>query len=98
MDTYDNEMVKCKAFGHAWDVSAPDLRFTPKQQSSRQSPARCERCHTKRFQWLGWDGKVIAGWYEYAEAYKKINMTKQEAKLYLLDFDKPRVTRRRRTA
>jgi hypothetical protein len=74
----------CRAFGHAWDEGAPDIRFTAR--NGHQQAARCERCATRRYQWLDWEGKPIAKWYEYEDNYSTvIPLTRAQAKIWLID-------------
>jgi hypothetical protein len=90
------DLVMCRAFRHAWDADAPDIRF--RNKSAQQQAARCVRCGTKRFQWLSWEGKAIACWYEYSENYDSLRgLTPSQAKIWIIDHDKS-ATRKRVTA
>jgi len=89
-------LVLCRAFGHAWDTAAPDLRFA-RPSSGHSQPARCDRCTSFRFQWLGWDGKPVSTWYDLTDAYLEVarSLTRGEAKVWLIEHQ-PR--RRREVA
>jgi hypothetical protein len=91
------EHVVCRAFRHAWDTAAPDLRFKNRPNSLSQD-ARCERCGSIRHQWLDWQGIPMATWYDLEEEYAKVAvaMSPGDAKLWLINEKKP--ARRRRLA
>jgi hypothetical protein len=93
----DRQLIRCRAFLHAWDEGVTDLRYK-RPPTGHSQPARCERCGSFRFQWLGWDGRPVATWYELTEAYRKIAtaMTRGEAKVWLIEH--PQRQRRTDTA
>jgi len=81
----DRQLIKCRAFQHAWDEGITDLRHARPSQGHAQ-PARCIRCGSFRFQWLDWEGKPMATWYELTPAYRStLNMTRGEAKVWLIE-------------
>lgn len=81
----DHQLVRCRAFGHAWDEDVEPINIRPVH--ALQQTARCLRCTSHRIQSLGYDGRVINTEMRYSDVYTADirAMTRAEAKVWLIE-------------
>jgi hypothetical protein len=58
--------IQCRDFGHSW---RPYRAWWDASEHCYISQLRCSRCRTVRHRYIGQNGQLIAGHYEYADGY-----------------------------